>query len=600
MDSTEADIEETTWTADDAIELYRIDRWGSGYFGVDGEGNLTVAPLKEMGATIPIPAVIEEALEQGLKAPLLLRFQDLLRHRVEKLNRSFQNAIAENRYQNEYRGVFPIKVNQLREVVEEILDAGAPYHYGIEVGSKPEIFAGPRDPLRSRVADHLQRLQGRRVHPHGADRTQARQEGHPRRREALGGPRDHLASRRRWASSRGSACASASSRRARATGPTSGGEHAKFGLSTSEILEAIDAPARRRDGRLVQAPPLPHRLADPRHPDRSSAPCARRRATTRSSSRRGIPLDYLDVGGGLAIDYDGSRSTFHSSMNYTVEEYARDIVYNIMDICDEEQVPHPHIVSESGRAIVAHHSVLVVEAFGAIEKTPVVRAGRAARRDHKLVDELLDIREPPQRPQPRRVVARPAPDQGGGAEDVRARPPRARREGAHRDALLADRRGDSRADRQQMDPAEVPEDLAGAPAASSPTSTSATSRSSSRCSITGRSAQLFPIVPIHRLDERPTVESTLVDITCDSDGKVSQVHRSATTCATRCRSTRIDERPVLPRHLPDRRLPGHHGRHPQPLRPRQRGPRLPRRRRGERLLPRGDDRREHHRRGPRA
>src|SRR5216110_1107128 len=172
---------------------------------------------------------------------------------------------------------------------------------------------------------------------------------------------------------------------------TSGGEHAKFGLSTAEILEAIEI---LREAKMEAAFKLLHFHIGSQIPDILTIKRAVREAAMYYAKlfQQGHPLEYLDVGGGLAIDYDGSRSTFHYSMNYTIEEYASDIVYNIMDVCDDERVPHPNIVSESGRAIVAHHSVLVVQAFGAIEKTPAepltIRAS-----DHKLIREVIEIDE---------------------------------------------------------------------------------------------------------------------------------------------------------------------------------------------------------------
>ena len=130
------------WTVEDSSALYMIDRWGAGYFDVNAHGDLTVSPLQERGKAIPIIDALREAHALNLQAPILIRFQDLLRHRVETLNSAFSRAITENNYRGAYRGVFPIKVNQLREVVEEILDAGKPFSYGLEVGSKPEVFAG--------------------------------------------------------------------------------------------------------------------------------------------------------------------------------------------------------------------------------------------------------------------------------------------------------------------------------------------------------------------------------------------------------------------------------------------------------------------------
>lgn len=517
METSVTTADEAAWTAEDAVELYRIDRWGSGYFGVDGAGNLTVAPLKENGATIPIPAVIEEALDQGLKAPILLRFQDLLRHRVEKINRSFQNAIAENRYQNEYRGVFPIKVNQLREVVEEILDAGAPHHFGLEVGSKPELFAGlaiHSDPesliICNGYKDDMyvrQALIGRKlgkkviiVAEKMSDIRSIIATATEMRVEPWIGMRVRLLAKGAgiWA--------------------TSGGEHAKFGLSTSEILEAI---ALLRAAGMESSFKLLHFHIGSQIPDIQTIKRAVREAARYYAKvvKAGIPLSYLDVGGGLAIDYDGSRSTFHSSMNYSVQEYANDIVYNIMDICDEEQVPHPTIVSESGRAIVAHHSVLIVEAFGSIEKTPVVQTGEQ-RASHKMVDELLYIRD--------HLSSRNLTESYHDLIQLKDRAQNMFELGilelevkARIETLFWEIAEAIYGRTQQMDPSEVPEDLQ---ALRLELADQHICNFSVFQSLLDHWAvgQLFPIVPVHRLNRRPNVDSTLVDITCDSEGKVSK------------------------------------------------------------------------------
>ncbi|MEZ4301886.1 MAG: hypothetical protein R3B70_43530 [Polyangiaceae bacterium] len=256
------------WTTDDSKEMYLIDRWGGGYFDVNEQGNITIAPLQDRGKRIAITDVIQEARDQGLMTPLLIRFQDLLHHRVRSLNEAFNRAIAENKYRGVYRGVFPIKVNQLREVVEEILDAGRPYHYGIEVGSKPEIFAGLsvhtdneslivcngykddafiRTAMIGRklgkkvilIAEKLSEVRTitriakeMNVEPYIGLRVRLRDEG-----------------RRAWA--------------------TSGGEHAKFGLSTSGILAATDI---MREAGMSQAFKLIHFHIGrgPRHPHREA------------------------------------------------------------------------------------------------------------------------------------------------------------------------------------------------------------------------------------------------------------------------------------------------------------------------------------------
>src|SRR5881397_1597184 len=378
------------WTVDDAAALYMIERWGAGYFGVRSNGDLTVAPLQENGVSIPIIDALREAQALNLNTPILIRFQDLLRHRVEGLNNAFNRAIADHNYRGRYRGVFPIKVNQLREVVEEILDAGRPFNYGVEVGSKPEMFAGLaihsdpeslivcngyKDTTYIRMA-MLGRKLGKKVIVIAEKLSEIRaitRIAAEMNVEPWIGIRVRLLSK-------GSG-----------TWATSGGEHAKFGLSTAEILEAIEI---LREARMESAFKLLHFHIGSQIPDILTIKRAVREAAMYYAKlyKQGHPLEYLDVGGGLAIDYDGSRSTFHSSMNYTLDEYASDIVYNIMDVCDDEQVPHPNIVSESGRAIVAHHSVLVVQAFGAIEKTAMSPAELEAP-DHKLIKDLLYTQE---------------------------------------------------------------------------------------------------------------------------------------------------------------------------------------------------------------
>jgi arginine decarboxylase len=508
---------EQQWSVEDSVALYMIDRWGAGYFDVNTSGDLTVAPLQERAIGIPIIEVLREAQALNLAAPLLIRFQDLLRHRVESLNGAFNRAIADHNYRGAYRGVFPIKVNQLREVVEEILDAGKPFNFGLEVGSKPEIYAGLamhgdpeslivcngyKDDAYIRMA-MLGRKLGKKVIVIAEKLSELRSVARIATEmnvEPLIGIRVRLLSKGsgKWA--------------------TSGGEHAKFGLSTAEILEAI---AILREANMESAFKLLHFHIGSQIPDILTIKRAVREAAMYYAKlyKMGHPLEYLDVGGGLAIDYDGSRSTFHSSMNYSVEEYASDVVYNIMDICEDEKVPHPNIVSESGRAIVAHHSVLVVQAFGAIEKTPL-EPREIKSTDHKLIRETLEI---DQRLNEENLVeawhdlqqikeqAQTMFEYGLLNLDVKARVESLYWEIAERIQAIA----------EPMDPEEVPEDLK---------TLKIELADQHICNFSVFQSlldhwslgQLFPIAPIHRLNERPRLESTLVDITCDSDGKVSK------------------------------------------------------------------------------
>ena len=509
---------EPPWTTEDANELYLIDRWGSGYFEVGADGSMQVAPLKERGRKISIYDVVQAAMkDEGLRTPMLLRFQDILHHRVKTLNDAFNAAIVEERYRGTYRGVFPIKVNQLREVVQEILEAGLKFHYGVEVGSKPEIFAalavhtdneslivcnGYKDDAYIRTA-LLGRKLGKKVVLIAEKLSEVR--AICRLAKELGvepmiGLRVRLMTRGagKWAES--------------------GGESAKFGLSTTEILQAADI---MKEAGMLAAFKLIHFHIGSQVPDililkRAVREAARHYAKLR---RAGYPIEYLDVGGGLAIDYDGSKSTDHSSMNYSVEEYARDVVHHIADVCDEERIPHPHIISESGRAIVAHHSVLVVEALGAIEKTPETRYELGAD-DHKLVQSLIytlqnlktsnlgeswhDIIEAKEQSQTSFEL---------GILDlpVKARVEELFWEVAERIHHMA----------STLEPSEVPDgfdDLKKQLADQYICNFSVFQSLLDHWAL----GALFPIVPIHRLNERPTQPATLVDITCDSDGKVSK------------------------------------------------------------------------------
>ena len=512
-DATPAD----TWSVDEARDLYMIDRWGGGYFDVNQAGNITIAPLQERGSKITVKDVVDAAAAQGLKAPLLIRFQDLLHHRVKALNEAFQNAITENKFRGTYRGVFPIKVNQLREVVEEILEAGRPFHYGLEVGSKPEVFAGLsvhtdneslivcngyKDDIFIRTA-LIGRKLSKKVILIAEKLSEVRSIVRIAKEmsvEPLIGLRVRLVTKGagKWA--------------------TSGGEHAKFGLSTTEIILAIEI---MKEAGMSQSLKLLHFHIGSQVPDILIIKRAVREATRYYAKLRkmGHPVEYLDVGGGLAIDYDGSRSTFHSSMNYSIEEYARDIVYNITDVCDEERVPHPHVVSESGRAIVAHHSVLVVEAFGTIEKVPL-QSIDIQTTDHKLIKDILhveahlteetlgetwhDILQIKEESQKMFEL-------GLLNLDIKARVESMFWQTAERMRKMA----------TKIDPSELPDDFF---ELNNQLADQHICNFSVFQSLLDHWAlgALFPIVPLHRLNERPSSQSTIVDITCDSDGKVSK------------------------------------------------------------------------------
>src|SRR5213079_3440399 len=377
------------WDTQTARSLYNIDRWGAKYFDINEAGHVVATPLQESGAAVDLTDVIEDAKGRNLKFPILIRFQDLLRHRVESVNLAFINSIKEFNYQGNYRGVFPIKVNQLREVVEEILDAGKPYNFGLEVGSKPELFAGLalqsepdsliicngyKDPNFIRMALMGIKL-GKQVIMVVEKLEELKQIIGVSRQfgvEPLIGIRSRLLSKGagKWADS--------------------AGENAKFGLSTVELLAALDLLKAEN---LTHCFKLIHFHIGSQVPDILTVKKAVQEAARFYAKlyKMGFPVEYIDVGGGLGVDYDGSRSAFDSSTNYTLQEYTNDVVYYIADVCNAEKVPHPDIVSESGRALVAHHSVLIVEVFGAIGKVRPDMNFTYTENENPLVRELLDI-----------------------------------------------------------------------------------------------------------------------------------------------------------------------------------------------------------------
>jgi arginine decarboxylase len=504
------------WSIQAARSLYNIDRWGAGYFDINDAGHVVARPLQDKGAVVDLTDVIEEARGRGLKTPLLIRFQDILRHRVQAINEAFRTAIGEFGYQGRYRGVFPIKVNQLREVVEEILEAGKPYEFGLEVGSKPEMFAGLalqdqiggliicngyKDTAFIRMALAGIKL-GKQVIMVVEKLEELRQILAVAKQmgvEPQVGIRARLLAKGagKWAES--------------------GGENAKFGLSTVELLAACQM--LREEG-LPQAFRLLHFHIGSQVPDILTVKKAVQEAARYYAKLRkmGFELQYLDVGGGLGVDYDGSHSAFDSSTNYSLQEYANDVVYYVADVCNAEKVPHPDIVSESGRAIVAHHSVLVVEVFGSIHKTGLADTLTYGEGDHPLVKELLDMR---------RNLARL--NQLEAYHDAAER-----REDAHNMFVLGLMELPDKAKIESLyyqiasavvqsfrGQAYIPEEIR---KLEDSLGDQYLCNFSVFQSLLDHWAlgQLFPIMPIDRLDERPDRETTLVDITCDSDGQINK------------------------------------------------------------------------------
>ena len=348
----------TKWTIDEAREHYNIKGWGAGYFDINSKGNIVVHPDQKSTHYIDLKELVEDIQSKGYSLPVLIRFSDILKASIANLANSFQNSIDEYGFEGQYHGVYPIKVNQQRQVVEEIVKFGQPFNIGLEAGSKPELHAilaildnpeallvcnGYKDEAFIRLALMSQKL-GKRVFivVEKLDELALIDKV----AKELGvqpniGLRIKLVSagQGRWSSSTG--------------------EYSKFGLNTMELMEALEIAKSKN---ILDCVKLIHfhlgsQITNIRRIKDSLKEVGRFYSEL---MKFGCNIQYIDVGGGLGIDYDGSRSTFASSTNYSVQEYANDVVYHLLEICKAEDLPHPNIISESGRAMTAHHSILVV------------------------------------------------------------------------------------------------------------------------------------------------------------------------------------------------------------------------------------------------
>ena len=506
----------TPWDINSAISLYNIDRWGSGYFTINPKGHISVLPTLNPDTPIDLTELVEEAKQRGLNFPMVLRFQDLLRHRVQRINLSFAEAISEMGYRSLYRGVFPIKVNQLREVVEEIMDAGKPFHFGIEAGSKPELLAAlaiHKDPesliicngykdalfiqnallgskLGKKVIMVVEKLE---------ELFQIIQVSQEMGVEPMIGMRVRLSAKGagKWA--------------------TSGGENAKFGLSTADLVAASNT---LKEHGLAHCLRLIHFHVGSQVPDIGTIKRAAREAARfyAKLAKMGHPMGYLDVGGGLGVDYDGSRTAFESSMNYSLAEYARDIVWNVMDVCDSEKVEHPVLVSESGRAIVAHHSVLVVEAFGSIEKDKARIKAAPTPNDPKQVSDILELQKT--------ITALNWAETLHDAQQIKEQSQ------AMFELGLLELESKAKIEQAYWQIAQqvvtftkgakyIPDEVRELEISLGDQYVCNFSVFQSLLDHWAL-GQLFPVMPIDRLECFPDRNATLVDITCDSDGKMSK------------------------------------------------------------------------------
>lgn len=505
------------WTPADSERLYGVAEWGEGYFEVNARGNLAVNPGRGPdGPRIDMADVIREIKGRGLRFPVVVRFHDILWSRVETLNRTFREAIRAEGYRGGYRGVYPIKVNQMREVVEEIVEAGAPWDFGLEAGSRTELEAvlalntneGSLTILNGHKDDECLRLAllGRRLGWNVVVVIEKLSElgrlvriGREMGVEPLVGIRAALAaeSSGRWRDS-------------------SGGR-AKFGLTVPEILSAVGLLGREG---LLPAFRLLHFHIGSQVSDIKCFRDAVVEATRIYAKlhKSGARLEYIDVGGGLGIDYDGSRSAGHSSRNYTLAEYVSNVVWGIKDICDQEGVPHPHIVSESGRAVTAQHSCVVSNVVDVIESRHEDADIAEEEGEHNLVRVARENLE------------------SLGTDNVQE---------VYNDNLAVRRDAVSAFNLGILSLGEYSKiesivwkvnkgvlDLIGETGAAPDYLQDLEERMASKylynLSVFQSAAdhwavgQVLPVVPITRLDEKPTKRCTLVDITCDSDGRLKR------------------------------------------------------------------------------
>ncbi len=513
--SSEPDILDR-WKISDAFETYRVNEWGKGYFGINNLGHVSVMPTKDPEATIDLKILIDQLQERGIQLPILVRFTDILRHRISEIHSAFQKSIEEFEYKGKYCCVYPIKVNQQRHVVEEILDFGKPFNFGLEAGSKPELLAvmaltnGGNTPIicngfKDEEFIHMTMLArkiGKNIIPVVEKFTEL--ELIVKQAEITGvrpviGIRAKLAARGagRWRSS--------------------AGYRSKFGLTLTEMLEAVDYLKQRG---MVDCLQLVHfHLGSQITNIRSIKGALTEVGRVYTEMHRvGANVNYIDVGGGLGIDYDGSQTDFESSINYTLQEYANDVVFRIKSVCDQAGVPHPTIITESGRAMVGYHSLLVFDVVGVSNFDRYTVPPQVPSDSPQQVSDLFGLFQDLKKKNLIETYhdALQAVDEAVnmfnlGSINIEQRALVERLFWAVCSKIL----------RLVRELDYTPEELQGLETMLSDTYFCNFSVFQSMPD-SWAIKQLFPIMPIHRLDEIPTRKAVLGDITCDSDGKVDQ------------------------------------------------------------------------------
>jgi arginine decarboxylase len=505
-----------TWTVDDSMELYNIRNWGYPYFSINAEGNACVHPQGEDGPRVDLKQLVDELQRRGIQLPILVRFSDILRARVEALNEAFRTAIREYDYKGRYLGVYPIKVNQQRHVVEEIVRYGEPYHFGLEAGSKPELLAvlalldapealvicnGYKDEEYVEMALLATKLGKSVIIVVEKFSELALIVELSRRLNVVPkiGVRAKLSTRGsgRWESS--------------------GGDRSKFGLNVTELVAAVEY---LRDNDMLDCLELLHFHLGSQITNIRSVRDGLQEACRIfvELHKLGSSLRFIDVGGGLAVDYDGSRTNFVSSTNYSMQEYANDIVSAVLDVCNANDVPHPIIVSESGRAITAHHSVLLFNVLGTSAFGDVTVPAEIPEDVAAPLRNLFDVHNA--------ITRKNFQEAYHDALHYRDECMSLFRHGflSLKDRSLAETIFWSclqKIARIVREAEYVPDDLEGLERSLADTYFCNFSCFQSLPDFWAVQ-QLFPILPIHRLNTEPTRRGVLADITCDSDGKIDR------------------------------------------------------------------------------
>jgi arginine decarboxylase len=503
------------WTTTEANELYDVSRWGKGYFSVGANGHLWVHPGKDPQRSIDLKQLVDTLVLRGINLPILIRFGEILKHRLGEIHGAFQSAIAEHGYQGAYSCVFPIKVNQQRQVVEEVLEYGREFKFGLEAGSKPELLAvvaiagndtpiicnGFKDDEYIEMVTMARKI-GRNIIPVVEKYTELDLIIKHAQKAGIKpsiGIRVKLASRGsgRWKSS--------------------GGYRSKFGLDVTEALRALEylKSIGMEDCLNLLHFHLGSQITNIRQIKAAVIEAARVYVELK---RLGAGLKIMDVGGGLGIDYDGSQTDFESSVNYTLQEYANDVVYHIQNVCDEAEVPHPNIITESGRAVAAYHSALVFDVLGV--------SGLGEQEGfQELPDDVeqpvTDLHQTYRGLSTKNMLesfhdAQQSLDSALNLFSLGYLPLQQRSMAENLYWAIC-----RRILRMAHDLDYFPEDLEGLESMLSDTYFCNFSLFQSMPD-SWAVKQLFPVMPIHRLEEEPTRHAVLGDISCDSDGKIDR------------------------------------------------------------------------------